>query len=227
MLKEIEQIEITLDDPLLVSTPLPLRAVFYPRGFPLEIHTNSKDVLTAAQESWGMYRQEFFERPVEIRVGVAGNTAVCSAVPVFRSQRHLLSMVSDSETFGLCDLSKGFGYCWTTPGTAKNRPFFRYHFLEGIPTPSAGPTVLDPNPRRVRGSQREGLVTLRPLGNRKIVVSPCLRPRRLDVCCRRRGRADPKQTRSYSCGKSLSDALSRECMRVVSRSAATAGEGSR
>jgi hypothetical protein len=132
MLKEIEQIESTSDDPLLVSTPLPLRAVFYPLGFAVEIHTNSKDILTAAQESWGMYKQEFFERPVEIRVGVAGNTAVCSAVPFFRSQRHLLSIVSDNETFGLCDLSKGFGYCWTTPGTAKNRPFFRYHFLEGI-----------------------------------------------------------------------------------------------
>jgi len=41
-------------------------------------------------------------------------------------------MVSDNETFGFCDLSKGFGYCWTTPGTVENRPFFRYHFLEGM-----------------------------------------------------------------------------------------------
>src|SRR5258708_24706968 len=132
MLKEIEQIESTLDDPLLVNTPLPLRTVFYPRGFAVEIHTNSKDVLTAAKESWGMYKQEFFEPRVEIRVGVAGNTAECSAVPVFRSQLHLLSMVSDNETFGFCDLSKGFGYCWTTPGTVENRAFFRYHFLEGM-----------------------------------------------------------------------------------------------
>jgi hypothetical protein len=132
MLKEIEQIESASDDQILVNTPLPLRATFCPRGFAVEIVTNSEEVLVAAQESWGMCKQEFFERPVEIRVGVAGNTAVCSAVPVFRSQRHLLSIVSDSETFGLCDMSKGFGYCWTTPGTVKNRPFLRYYFLEAI-----------------------------------------------------------------------------------------------
>jgi hypothetical protein len=171
MLKDIELIESTTDNPLLVDTPLPLRAVFYPRGFAVEIQTNSEDVLTAARESWGMCRQEFFEPPVEIRVGVAGNTMKCSDVPVFRSQRHLLSMVSDNETFGLCDMSKGFGYCWTTPGTVENRPFFRYYYLEAITLCLLGQLYWTPIHAACVSRQGKGLLLCAHSGTGKSSLS--------------------------------------------------------
>src|SRR5580692_8798945 len=41
------------NDPLLSNVELPFRAIFYPMGFAVEIKTNDKAVLAAANESWG------------------------------------------------------------------------------------------------------------------------------------------------------------------------------
>ena len=42
------------NDPYLSRTAMPLRGIYYPLGFPLELTTNSKDVMAAAEESWGV-----------------------------------------------------------------------------------------------------------------------------------------------------------------------------
>ncbi len=132
MQKDIELLEAAGSDPVLANIPLPLRATFYPLGFPAEIHTNSDEVLTAARESWGKYKHEFRERAVEVRVCVTADEGECSGTPVFRAQGHLFSIVSDSRTFASCDMRQGFAYCCTTPATVQNRPFFRFHFLEAM-----------------------------------------------------------------------------------------------
>lgn len=123
------------DDPLLCDLDFPLRATFFPLGFPLELRTNCHHVLNAACESWGSFSPAFDKPPMKIEIGVLeSETTVAPKVPAFRSRGHLMSIVADSANFTHSDWSRGFAYGWVTPNVIAEREFFRYHFLE--------PTVL-------------------------------------------------------------------------------------
>lgn len=118
-------------DPLLSLCELPLKKVFYPRGFPVAIHTNSEEVLQAAHESWGENRQTFDVLEIRIDVGVLPSTAAHSFnPPVCRSRDSLLCSVADTQNFSVCDVRSGYGFCWLTQQCVSNHAYFRYYFLE-------------------------------------------------------------------------------------------------
>jgi hypothetical protein len=117
-------------DPVLCDLELPLREVFYPRGFAVEITTNSPDVINCARESWASFPRLFSERPVQIRIGVTHGNGVRPSLPTFRSWRNLMLMVADAENFAACDLKQGISFAWLTQAAVEDRFYFRYHFLE-------------------------------------------------------------------------------------------------
>ncbi|MGA8100620.1 MAG: hypothetical protein WB869_00615 [Candidatus Acidiferrales bacterium] len=120
------------NDPVLADFDLPLRATFHPAGFSVEVVTNSREVLEAAQESWGKFKKVFAYPPVRLRLGVLGDhSSKCPPPPVARSQGHLMSQIADAENFTICDMRRGFAYGWVTPATVRNRSYLRYHILEG------------------------------------------------------------------------------------------------
>ena len=120
-------------DPLLYDVELPLQAVYYPLGFPVEIATNAPEVLAGAEESWGEFRKLFCEPPLQIRIGVLDRgPSECPPIPTFRGQRNLVSIICDANNFAVCDMRLGFAFCWLVPVAAGNRAYLRYHFLEGI-----------------------------------------------------------------------------------------------
>jgi hypothetical protein len=108
---------------------LPLTGTFYALGFRVDIATNSREVLDAASESWGMYGAEFASRPVQLRIVVrpGGDRA---PDPVVRTQRHYFSIVSDRDNFAVYDSHTFFGYCFVTERTAADRAWFRFSYLE-------------------------------------------------------------------------------------------------
>lgn len=109
---------------------LPLRQRFYPLGYPLEIETNSTDVIAAAREGWGAFEQMFFEPPVRLCLGVTeGNGDAPLAASVIRSREHMMSIVADPENFVVCDFLRGFAFGWVTETTAADHPLLRYRFL--------------------------------------------------------------------------------------------------
>ncbi len=126
------QLKISAEDPLLCDRELPLQSLHYPLGFPVEIVTNSSEVLAAAEESWGNFRRAFSEPPVQIRIGVFEGGLSCPLAPVCRSQRNLLIHVADRENFVVSDMRRGFAFGWLTEATVRNRAYLRYHFLEGV-----------------------------------------------------------------------------------------------
>jgi hypothetical protein len=124
-------IDSTLLDPLLCNVELPLRGFFHPRGFTVEITTNSPEVLAGAQESWGQFQQEFPEPPLQFRVGVMGaGNGVCPPIPTCRAWRNLLLNLADAENYAVCDLRRGIAFAWLTQSAAENIPYLRYNFLE-------------------------------------------------------------------------------------------------
>ena len=120
-------------DPLLSNIALPLRKTYYPLGFAVEIETNSDEVLAAAEESWGALREVFSLPALKIRIALgAGSSGLCPPPPVFRGQRHLLSIVADAQNFAVCDRLQGFAFVWLNQDAVEHKAYLRYHFLEAI-----------------------------------------------------------------------------------------------
>ena len=81
-----EQPAINFCDPFLARVPLPIVQKFYPLGFPLEIATNSSDVIAAATESWGSFACGFEREPIRVRAIVQSGGADSAPEPVYRLQ---------------------------------------------------------------------------------------------------------------------------------------------
>jgi hypothetical protein len=116
-------------DPLLHDLALPLAATFYPLGFRVNILTNSPEVHAAAAESWGSYRPEFDRPPLEIRI-IVRPEGTLAGEPVFLSQEHLLTIISDAANFACADLKTLFAYAFVSADTAADHSWFRWFFLE-------------------------------------------------------------------------------------------------
>jgi hypothetical protein len=124
-------LECPVNDPLLTRIPLEYEALYYPYGFPVRVRSNSTTTLQAAERSWKTYRHLQNQPPLEIRVALSeSDSAGCIEPPVFRSQGHLLSIVSDRENFAFLDLSGGFAFAWATEATARNQEYFRQCLLD-------------------------------------------------------------------------------------------------
>jgi hypothetical protein len=119
------------EDSLLVGVELPLKAMYYPLGFPMELATNSREVIEAASQSWGLFAKSFDEPPVRISLGVAeSGGAQLPPRPRFRSRGHLMSIISNPDNFIVCDFSRGCAFGWVTRRVVAHSAFLRRHFLE-------------------------------------------------------------------------------------------------
>jgi hypothetical protein len=128
-----ERESVSFCDPYLYHAEMPLTAVYYPLGFPLELTTNSEEVLEAAKESWGAFKQQFEIPLLHLRIGVLeSDSAECPAAPVFRAQRHLIVSIADPGNFCITDVVRGFSFAWLTAAAVSRRGYLRYHFLEAV-----------------------------------------------------------------------------------------------
>ena len=124
---------VLADDPLLCKMELPLRAVFYPLGFAVEISTNSQAVLDAARESWSGLTQRHSSPMLRIGFAItAGESGDCPPAPVVRAHRQMLTIVANLENQAVCNLGAGYAYAWLTHDTLRHRSYLRYHFIEAI-----------------------------------------------------------------------------------------------
>jgi hypothetical protein len=119
-------------DFLLARRALPIVRTLYPRGFPLELATNSEAVLAAAEEIWGRNCPEFDRPPLRIHVLVEAGEKGPGRPPVYRLQLGLMSIVCDQGHFGCCDLGSRFGWCQVSAAALEDRAWFRWHFLEAM-----------------------------------------------------------------------------------------------
>jgi hypothetical protein len=122
--------EKVISDPVLSTFELSLRQTFYPLGYPLELQTNSVEVIAAASEGWGAFQQAFDEAPVRFCLGVLeGDGGALPLESVVRSREHMMSIIADPENFVVCDFNRGFAFGWVSRNTAADHPLLRYRFL--------------------------------------------------------------------------------------------------
>jgi hypothetical protein len=122
---------ISANDPLGYDRPLPLTARYYPLGFPLDLATNSEDILAVADRMWAPFPATSRQQAASLRVLVEDNDAKVPPVPSMpRGRNHLVSMIHGPDNFAVCDLAGSFTFVCLTRDVARNRPYVRYHFLE-------------------------------------------------------------------------------------------------
>jgi hypothetical protein len=135
-LEEIERAcetseSIPASDVVHVRMEFPFRRVFHPLGFPLELSSNSEEVIEAAEEGWGGFSPQFETPPLAMQVGVLpSESSGIPPAPEVRVQQHLLSFIADKENYGVNDMARGFSSIWLTPDAVSSRSYLRYFFLD-------------------------------------------------------------------------------------------------
>jgi hypothetical protein len=127
---ESNAVETRVNDPLLYRAPLPYIGRYYPYGFPVDVASDMREVLDAAQESFGAHAPRFDRPPLRMHVMVGQGSGGLPPAPVLRGQRHLLTWVSDRENFAVVDRRERFGYVCVTRATVADPVFFRWHLLD-------------------------------------------------------------------------------------------------
>lgn len=118
-------------DPIGCDFNLPLKGVFHPLGFTVEISTNCAEVLAAAEENWKSFEKVFAAPPVQVRIAmIEGPVNDCPPPPTCRGQRNLVMFVASPYDFAVCDLTTGFASCWLSASAVENSAYLRYHFLD-------------------------------------------------------------------------------------------------
>ena len=118
-------------DPLLRDIDLPHTATYFPAGFPLELATNSRDVIDAAQESWRYWDREFDVEPVRFHVIVEPEGELAGP-PAWRMRGHLVQAVSDAHNFAAMDTRSLFGSIHVSQKTAADHPWLRWFYVESM-----------------------------------------------------------------------------------------------
>jgi hypothetical protein len=121
----------TLSDPLQREIDLPFQRSCFPHGFRLNIASNSREVLAAAEEYWGMYEPNYEDPPLTLRVLVQPGSEL-SPPPVHRLQGHLYSVVGSRENYAMIDFDALFAYAWVTERTVADHTWFRWFYLESM-----------------------------------------------------------------------------------------------
>lgn len=130
-------------DPFLRLTGLDLQFVYYPLGFPLQLQTNSAEIVQAARENWGA-RPQAFEKPTLLLRVIVDPGVAHPEPPVYRGQEHLMSILSDRDNFAVCDYTRNFAFCRLNSAAASDTAFTAYYFLEAIANFSLTQLYLTP-----------------------------------------------------------------------------------
>jgi hypothetical protein len=89
----------------LEGSELLLERKLYPFGFPLEVRTNSSDVLSIFDEMWGQFQKSFDREPIRVNVLVVETEFTeCPPTPVYRLLKPILTGIADKDNYLLADL---------------------------------------------------------------------------------------------------------------------------
>jgi hypothetical protein len=122
---------VTQHDPLGYGRSLPLKSRYYPMGFPVDLATNSEDILATADRIWGPFPATSHPHAATLRIAVDDQNASIPPVPSMpRGQNHLVSIIQGADNFAIVDIAGSFAFACLTQDVARDRAYVRYHFLE-------------------------------------------------------------------------------------------------
>lgn len=83
-----------------------LTATFYPLGFPVEVRTNSEDVLRHAEGKWGVFTAHFDTEPIVAEIVVVRSEGTeCPPLPQYHFFDDRMVMTADPSNFGVVEFN--------------------------------------------------------------------------------------------------------------------------
>jgi hypothetical protein len=114
--------------------PLTMRGTFFPYGFPVELRTNSAEILAQANAIWSIFPNRFDREPIRVDVHVLPiERDECPPAPVPHIVGSLVVNVADHEHFSIADLDRGTTQVVITRGAEKFPRYLDYFLLGAAP----------------------------------------------------------------------------------------------
>jgi hypothetical protein len=154
-------------DPLRHGFARPLRAAFFPLGFPAEIETNDERAIEAALRSFPEATACFEAPALRIAVTVDPDGPSSPHDIQYRGGDHLFSIAGDAHNFAAADLRQGVGHIWITSATMAQADWFRHRLLEAIVYSSLVQDRLTPVHASCVARDGRGLLLCAPPGTGK------------------------------------------------------------
>lgn len=121
-------------NPLELPEPT-LRGRFYPYGFPIEVRTNSKEILAQFDESFSVFSKRFDTKPIVIDVHVLESDATeCPPTPEHQMMMPLVVWIADKTNFGIVDFDRIRSQLVVSAAAVRHPLYLRYFFLEAAAT---------------------------------------------------------------------------------------------
>lgn len=120
-----------VSEPLQHEIDLPFERTYHPYGFQVNLASNSREVLDAADENWGMYEPEYDDPALTVRVIVKPGNEL-SPPPAHGSQDHLYSLIASRRNYALMDFDALLAYASVTERTVADHGWFRWFYLDAI-----------------------------------------------------------------------------------------------
>ncbi len=106
--------------------------MFCPMGFPVEIETDAREVVAAAECAWSRYSRVSASDPVRIRVVVAEGRETAGEAPRVEFADAWVSVVGSPKNYARGNLSLGTGEIHLTRDVASETAYFSYFFLKPL-----------------------------------------------------------------------------------------------
>jgi hypothetical protein len=148
----IEQVEPPNEAPgkaglprLMMEPPqLPLRATYFPFGFPAEVRTNSETVLELFEGLWGRFSKQRDTVPIRCDVQlVEGHGTACPRAPVYRLMLPLMISIADADNHCTVDLERAEAKIVLSRAALRHSSYAQYFFL-GVPACSIATRYATP-----------------------------------------------------------------------------------
>jgi hypothetical protein len=115
----------------LEGPELSLQRMFYPYGFPLEVRTNSAEMMVMMEETWGVFEKSFDDEPIRTDIRVVESDATeCPPAPSYRMMQPVLTAIADKDNYLLADLSAGRTYVTLSTTALRFKLYLQFFFLE-------------------------------------------------------------------------------------------------
>jgi len=117
----------------LEGPPLKLRSIFFPYGFPIEIRTNSYEVLRQYRSMWGKFEPMHGTAPVQVSVQVVRtDTDTCPPPVSFRIMLPLLIGSADADNYCIVDIERSHAKIVISEA-ALQHPLYAQYFILAVP----------------------------------------------------------------------------------------------
>lgn len=133
--QEIEVLELpeSIQRNVGVGPELPLQCKLYPFGFPMEVRTNSEEVISLLTDMLGAFKKRFDAKPIcaEIRI-IETDSNECPPPPTYRNIYPIFAAVADKDNYLILDFATRRSYMTLSNAAMRDELYLRFFFMESI-----------------------------------------------------------------------------------------------